>query len=159
MSQFHLQLRVDAPGSDGDRLAHALTEASQRVRASLYRRLGLKVHSNAWVTIALGSDAARRTVQAILEECRAGNVVAGSATVFERFDEAETAAADWFYVTTKTADGSFSLWDDYPSYAPGTVDEHHGPVPPMYTPDELAALRLEERRLFGARNTRPPISR
>ncbi len=117
MSQFHLQLRVDAPGSDGDRLAHALTEASQRVRASLYRRLGLKVHSNAWVTIALGSDAGRRTVQAILEECRAGNVVAGSATVFERWDEAETAAADWFYVTTKTADRSFSLWDDYPSYA------------------------------------------
>jgi len=57
MSQFHLQLRVDAPGSDGGRLAHALTEASQRVRASFYRRLGLKVHSNAWVTIVLGSDA------------------------------------------------------------------------------------------------------
>jgi hypothetical protein len=47
MSQFHLELRVDAPGSDGDRLSDALTEASQRVRASLYRRLGLKVHSNA----------------------------------------------------------------------------------------------------------------
>jgi hypothetical protein len=29
------------------------------------------------------------------------------------------------------------------------LDEHHGPVPPMYTPGELAALRLEERRLFG----------
>jgi len=125
MSQFHLQLRVDAPGSDGGRLAHALTEASQRVRASFYRRLGLKVHSNAWVTIVLGSDAGRRTVQAILEECRAGNVVAGSATVFERLDEAETAAADWFYVTTKTADRSFSLWDDYPSYAPGTVAGQH----------------------------------
>jgi hypothetical protein len=31
------------------------------------------------------------------------------------------------------------------------LDQHHGPVPPMYTPDELAALRLEERRLFGTR--------
>jgi hypothetical protein len=125
MSQFHLQLRVDAPGRDGDRLARALTEASQRVRASLYRRLGLKVHSNAWVTIALGSDKGHRTVQAILEECRAGNVVAGSATVVERLDEEATAAADWFYVTTKTADRSFSLWDDYPSYAPGSVAGQH----------------------------------
>jgi hypothetical protein len=125
MSQFHLELRVDAPGSDGDRLAQALTEASGRVRASFYRKLGLKTHSNAWVTIALGSEKGQRTVQAILEGCRAGNVVAGSATAFERFDEAETAAADWFCVTTKTADRSFSLWDDYPSYAPGTVAGQH----------------------------------
>lgn len=117
MAQFHLELRVDAPG--GDRLAQAFTEASQRLRASLYRRLGLKVHSNAWVNIALGSDKGRRTVQAILEESRSGAVVAGSARVFERLDEAETAAADWFYVTTKTAGRSFSLWDDYPSYTPG----------------------------------------
>jgi hypothetical protein len=125
MPQFHLQLRVDAPGRDGDRLAGALTEASQHARASLYRKLGLKAHSNAWVSIALGSDKGRRTVQAILAECRAGNVVAGSATVFERLDEAETAASDWFYVTTKTADRSFSLWDDYPSYTPGSVAGQH----------------------------------
>jgi len=125
MPRFQLQLRVDSPSSDGDRLASALTEASERVRVDLYRKLGLKVHSNAWVTIALGSDKGRRTVQAILEECRAGNVVAGSATVFERLDEAETAAADWFYVTTKTADRSFSLWDDYPSYTPGGMAGQH----------------------------------
>jgi len=125
MPRFQLQLRVDSPSSDGDRLASALTEASERVRVDLYRKLELKVHSNAWVTIALGSDKGRRTVQAILEECRAGNVVAGSATVFERLDEAETAAADWFYVTTKTADRSFSLWDDYPSYTPGGMAGQH----------------------------------
>jgi hypothetical protein len=77
------------------------------------------------VTIALGSDKGRDPVQAILEECRAGNVVAGSATLFERLDEAETAAADWFYVTTKTADRSFTLWDDHPSYAPGAVAGQH----------------------------------
>jgi hypothetical protein len=32
------------------------------------------------------------------------------------------------------------------------LDERHGPVPPMYTPDELAALRLQEQRLFGAQH-------
>jgi hypothetical protein len=37
------------------------------------------------------------------------------------------------------------------------LDEHHGRVPAMNTPDELAALRLEERCLFGTRKTRPPV--
>jgi hypothetical protein len=125
MPSFHLELRVDAPGGDGDRLGQALTEASARVRASLYRKLGLKAHSNAWVTIPLGSEKGRRTLQAVLEECRAGNVVAGSATMFERLDDAETEAADWFYVRTKTADRSFNLWDAYPSYTPGALAREH----------------------------------
>lgn len=43
---------------------------------------------------------------------------------------------------------------DHPTdfaYVPGVevLDERHGPVPPMYTPAELAALRIEEQRLFG----------
>jgi hypothetical protein len=33
------------------------------------------------------------------------------------------------------------------------LDDRHGPVPPMYTADELAALRLQEQRLFGTQDT------
>lgn len=124
--RFQLDLRLDAPTPDGDRLANALTEASQQVRAAAYRRLGLRVYSNAWVTIDLGTDKGRRTIQAILDECRDGRrLVAGSGTVTECLDDAETEGADWFLVTAQTADHCFSLWDDYPCYKPGYLPDAH----------------------------------
>ena len=53
MSRYELVLRVDAPGADD--FGGSLTDESARVRSRVYRDLGLKAHSNAWVKINLCS--------------------------------------------------------------------------------------------------------
>jgi len=114
MSRYELELRLDAPGVE--EFGGALSEESERARARVYRKLGLKVHSNAWVRINLSSTNGMNKVQKLIEECKAGNVTAGTANVYEHLDKDQSAAADWSYLYTKTANTSFSLWDDYPSY-------------------------------------------
>lgn len=116
---FALELRLDAPGGDG--LAGALTEESARVRARIYRELGLKAHSKAWVRLEPDTAQGRRTIERILQACRSGQVVAGAGTLYERLGEDESAGAQWSYLDTKTADNSFSLWDEYPSFKPSEV--------------------------------------
>lgn len=123
MARYELDLRLDAPAAGG--LAEALTEESARTRAGIYRELRLKVHSNAWVRIDLGSDAGQRKLGQLHEACRAGQAAAGAGTVTELLDDDESAAADWFYLTTRTAYDSFSLWDEYPSYKPGSHPAGH----------------------------------
>lgn len=119
MTMFELELRLDAPGGDG--LSGALTEESARVRARIYRQLGLKVHSRAWVRLEPDTAQGRRTIERLLQACRSGQVVAGAGTLYERLGEDESAGAQWSYLDTKTADNSFSLWDDYPSFKPSEV--------------------------------------
>lgn len=114
MSRYELELRLDAPGVED--FGGALTEESERVRARIYRKLKLKVRSNAWVRIDLSTANGMEKVQKLIEECKAGHVTAGTGTVYEHLYEDESTSADWSYLFTKTADDSFSLWDDYPSY-------------------------------------------
>jgi hypothetical protein len=123
MPRHELELRLDAPGAVG--LGNALTEASARVRERVYHELGLKAFSNAWVRIDVGTEKGRRTLKELLQACRSGRVVAGAATLYERLTADESAATDWFYLATKTADESFSLWDDYPSFRPSEVAREH----------------------------------
>ena len=123
MARFEIDFRLDAPGSGG--FADALTEDSERMRARVYRKLRLKVHSNAWARINLSSERGRDTLRKVHEECKSGLVVAGAGTVTELLDEHETAAAHWFLLVTRTADDSFSLWDEYPSYKPGSLPAAH----------------------------------
>ncbi len=52
----------------------------------------------------------------LLEECRAGRAVVGSALAREQME----SERDWFHLETRTADYSFSLWDDYPSFKAGS---------------------------------------
>lgn len=123
MSHFVLVLRVDAPAPGGYTTGDVLTDASQKLRTSIYRKLGLEVHSNAWVTIKLNVAKGRETLRQLLEECRVEGAVVGAGTVTEQFMDEDIAAADWFYLVTKTAGDSFSLWDDYPCYKPGTLPD------------------------------------
>jgi len=123
MARFELDLRLDVPESGG--FADALTEDSKRMRARVYRELRVKVHSNAWARIDLGSERALDTLRKVREQCKSGRVVAGAGTVTELLDAHETAAAHWFLLVTRTADDSFSLWDEYPSYRPGSLPAAH----------------------------------
>jgi len=123
MSRYELELRLDAPGVE--EFGGALSEESERARARVYRKLGLKVHSNAWVRINLSSTNGMNKVQKLIEECKAGNVTAGTANVYEHLDKDQSAAADWSYLYTKTANTSFSLWDDYPSYISSELAAGH----------------------------------
>lgn len=123
MTMFALELRLDAPGGGG--LSGALTEESARVRARIYRELGLKAYSRAWVRLELDTPPGQRTLEQLLVVCRGGQAVAGAGTLYERLGEDESAAAQWSYLDTRTADNSFSLWDDYPSFKPSEVAGKH----------------------------------
>ena len=113
LARYELVLRLDAPGVEA--FGGSLSGDSERARARVYRKLGLKVHSNAWVRIDLSSANGMNKVGKLIEECKAGHVTAGTANVYEHLDKDESAAADWSVLYTKTANASFSLWHDYPS--------------------------------------------
>lgn len=125
MSRYELELRVDLPSGPGHSLGDALTRRSQEARRAIYRKLGLRAHSQAWVTLDLSAASGRQRLQRLAEECRAARALIGTATVTECLDDAETAAADWFLLRTPVADNSFSLWDDYPCYLPGKLPKGH----------------------------------
>ncbi len=120
MPSYALDIRIDAPSREGDPLASALTEESERVREQVYRHLRLKSRGAGWVTVDPGSPKGGRTIRQLTELCATGSVVAGSGRLWEHLDAAEAAAACWFFLITETAYDSFSLWDDYPSYKAGT---------------------------------------
>ena len=123
MSRYELELRLDAPGVE--EFGGALSEESARARTRIYRKLGLKVHSNAWVRINLSTSEGMNKVERLIEECKAGNVTAGTANVYEYIDKDESAPAEWSYLYTKTVNSSFSLWDDYPSYISSELATGH----------------------------------
>jgi hypothetical protein len=123
MPRYELELRLDAPGCKDFGGAH--TEESERVRTRIYRELHLKVHSHSWVTIDLSSPRGKDKVQKLLDACKAGRAKAGTGHVHEHLDENESAAADWFYLFTKSGNDSFSLWDDYPSYKMSDLGAEH----------------------------------
>ncbi len=123
MPRYELELRLDAPGAED--FGGALSDESERARADVYRRLGLKVHSNAWVRINLSSSKGLIKIQQVIDECGAGRVRAGTANVYEHLDKEESNSTDWFYLSTRNADGSFSLWDDYPSYILSELKADH----------------------------------
>ena len=123
MPRYELELRLDAPGAAD--FGGALSDESERVRADVYRKLGLKVRSNAWVRINLSSAKGMVKVQQVIDECDAGRVRAGTANLYEHLDKGESNSADWFYLSTRTANGSFSLWDGYPSYILSELTADH----------------------------------
>ena len=123
MSRYELELRLDAPGVED--FGGALSEESECARTRVYRKLGLKVHSNAWVRINLNTPDGMNKIQRLIEECKTGHVTAGTANVYERLDKDESAAVDWSYLYSKTVNSSFSLWDDYPSYISSELSTGH----------------------------------
>jgi len=122
MPRFELDLRLDVSVSKSDDDPVEISEESQRVRARIYKQLGLKAHSGkAWFKLDLESAKGWGVVQKLVEECRLGHVVVGSAIAREKPD----TDGDWFHLVTKPAYDSFSLWDDYPSFKRGTHPEGH----------------------------------
>lgn len=140
MSRYELELRLDAPGID------ALSEESDRVRARVYCKLRLKVRSHAWVRIDLNSAKGMDKVQQVIDECNAGHVRAGTANLYEHLDKEESASADWFYLFTKFANGSFSLWDDYPSYLLSELAADHAFNNTFVSEDFVDACKQSELR-------------
>jgi hypothetical protein len=70
--RFELDLRLDTPASDDDAVI-ALVDESQRLRAPIYKELGLKAHNGkVWVTLDLESAKDWSVVQKLTEECRSG---------------------------------------------------------------------------------------
>jgi len=123
VNQFSLLLRVDAPpGADG--APPMLSAASQALRARLYRELGLKARSVAWVTITPGTTKGDAVVERLIEERLAGRAFVGAATLTEVITDAERADSAWSLVATRTVD-DFSLWDEYPGGKVGTLPAVH----------------------------------
>jgi len=137
MLRFELELRVDAATLGGIEPV-GLSEESQRVRARIYKQLGLKPHSGkAWVTLDLESATGWGVVRKLADECRTGGIVVGSARAREKLD---TDAA-WFQLLTRPAYDSFSLWDDYPSFRAGTHPEGHALNETFVSDAFVAAVR------------------
>ncbi len=145
MARYELEVRIDAAGVDD--FGGALSDESASVRERIYRDLGLKPHSNAWVRINLCSATGMKRLQRLVELCEAGEARAGTGHVHEQFDDSESAAADWFYLFTKTAGDSFSLWDDYPSYKMSDIGSEHAYSNSFVSEDFVAVC--EQQRLRG----------
>jgi hypothetical protein len=123
MGQFSLTLRVDAP-APGDGAPTMLSKASEELRARLYRSLGLKVHSVAWVTVAPGTAKGDAALRTLIEERIAGRASVGAAILTEAMNRGDPTLSRWFHLDTRTVD-DFSLWDDYPSCKAGTLPKLH----------------------------------
>jgi hypothetical protein len=120
--RFELDVRLDARAAAGDETPAALSVPSQRLRAQVYKRLGLKTRSAAaWITLDLGTAKGWTLVEALAAECRAARVAVGAAIAREKPPE----DGDWFQLQTRAAYDSFSLWDDYPGYKAGTHPAGH----------------------------------
>lgn len=119
MTRFELTLRVDAPPVGPDGTTDLLGVEAERIRAEVYAALRLKPRSVAWVKLRLGTPKAERVIESLIEHRSRGHAVVGAAHLMEPLDE--TDGADWSILNTRQADGSFSLWDDYPQCKAGTL--------------------------------------
>jgi hypothetical protein len=137
MPRYELVLRVDAPGVDD--FGGSLTGESARVRSRVYRDLGLKAHSNAWARINLSSAKGVEKVQRLHALREAGEARAGPGHIHEQLDESESATSDWFYLFTKPANDSFSLWNDYPSFKMSDIGADHAYSNTFVSADFVAA--------------------
>src|SRR5688572_20781951 len=117
MPRHDLTLRVDAPDDD----APFSSAASANLRKRIYAELKLKVFSVAWVTLRLGTPKADEAIALLIREREAGTAVVGTAHFSEKVAEGDEPASDWCLLSTPQVSGSFSLWDDYPEYKPGSL--------------------------------------
>lgn len=124
MSHFQLTLRVDAAATEAGSAPAMLSKASADLRKQLYRSLGLKPHSVAWVTIAIGTPKGERVIRALADQRGALGFTVGSAHLAELPDAEEVKRADWYQLLTRSLD-DFSLWDDYPGCKDGTLPKLH----------------------------------
>jgi hypothetical protein len=121
MPRLELTLRVDSPTDSPSGTSAVHSEESHHLRSEIYGSLGLRPHSHAWVDVPLWTPKGLRSIQTLIAERKAGNLVVGSATVVERLDELEEPASDWCMLFTRSVDDSFSLQDDYPSCKAGSL--------------------------------------
>ena len=114
-----LTLRVDAPGGDPGRQIHSAE--SETLRKRIYGALKLRVFSVSWVTLRLGTPKAEEAIALLEKERRAGTAQVGTAHFAQPLAEEEEPQSDWCLLSTPQVSGSFSLWDDYPAYKPGSL--------------------------------------
>jgi hypothetical protein len=119
MPTHELVLRVDAPGADPAAQVHSAHSAA--VRKRVYGDLKHKVFSVSWITLRLGTPKAEQAFEVLQRERRAGTAVVGTAHFSERLTEEDEPQSDWCLLHTPQVSGSFSLWDDYPQYKPGSL--------------------------------------
>lgn len=118
MPRYELSLRVDAPGDERSFFADS---PSARARERIYAALRLKVFSSAWVHLSLGTSKADQAMAMLVQERQANSALVGSAHLAEILAEEEEPRSDWSLLHTPQVSGSFSLWDDYPEYKPGSL--------------------------------------
>jgi hypothetical protein len=112
--RYELTFRVDAPGDD----RQFTSDVSEQYRKRIYGALKLKGFSVAWVSVRLGTPKWEE-VRALLAKER---VLVGTAHLAEILDEEDEW--EWSLLSTRQVSGSFSLWDDYPSYKPGSLPKN-----------------------------------
>jgi len=118
MPRYELSLRVDAPG---DERMFFDDGTSARARERVYGALRLKVFSSAWVRLSLGTSKADQAMAMLVQERQANSALVGTAHLAEILAEEEEPRSDWSLLYTPQVSGSFSLWDDYPEYKPGSL--------------------------------------
>ena len=118
MPRYELSLRVDAPG---DERSFFDDSPSARARERIYAALRLKVFSSAWVHLSLGTSKADQAMAMLVQERQANSALVGTAHLAEILAEEEEPPSDWSLLYTPQVSGSFSLWDDYPEYKPGSL--------------------------------------
>jgi hypothetical protein len=116
--RHELTFRIDAPGGNFGMGPGA--EAERQLRARIYGALKLKVFSVAWVTVRYGTPKWEETMALLSKE----GVLVGSAHFAELLDEEDAPQSDWSILYTPQVSGSFSLWDDYPQYKPGSLPKN-----------------------------------
>lgn len=121
MPRYELTLRVDAPG---DERSFFDDSPSARARERIYAALRLKVFSSAWVHLSLGTSKADQAMAMLVQERQANSALVGTAHLAEILAEEEEPGSDWSLLYTPQVSGSFSLWDDYPEYKPGSLPKN-----------------------------------
>jgi hypothetical protein len=128
---YEFTFRVDAPGDD----RQFGSEVSDEYRRRVYGALKLKDFSAAWARIRFGTPKWKEAVELFRRE----RVLIGSAHFAQQLDEEDEPHSDWSLLYTPQVSGSFSLWDGYPEYKPGSLPKNAHALNHSFVSEEFVA--------------------
>jgi hypothetical protein len=134
--RHELIFRVDVPGADDRYGMGRDAKAVDEFRARIYGALKLKVFSVAWVSVRRGTPRWDETLALLRKE----RVLVGSAHFAEILEEGDEPRSDWSRLETPQVSGSFSLWDDYPQFKPGSLKKNAHALNHTFVSEEFVAV-------------------